>query len=157
VKVTVLWLINEKGEVLLARRAAHMTTDAGMWGPSVSGKIEAGEDAAQAAAREANEELGIDPMEIIPLHHLHNGTHHHKDGKLRIFSFLYSRVDSSLIDKMRLEPAEVAAIRWISLPGLQRELHLEPDTIVIGENKKIWDEIAQNLETVINSKPSRPL
>jgi isopentenyl-diphosphate delta-isomerase len=147
-KVAILWLINEKGEVLLSQRAAHMSTDANMWGPSVSGKVDIGEDAEQAAIREANEELGIDPAEVIPVRHLHDSSHNHSDGRLREFSIFSTNVESALIDKMRLEPDEVAAVKWISLQNLQNEYEQNPNMIIISSNKPLWAEIFENLKVV---------
>lgn len=149
-KVVILWLINEKGEILLSQRAAHMSTDASMWGPSVSGKVDEGETAEQAAVREASEELGIDPMEVIPIHHLHDSTHNHIDGRLREFSLFNANVESTLTDKMKLEPNEVAAVKWISLQNLQKEYEQNPETIIIASNKALWQEIFDNLKTAVS-------
>ena len=148
-KVAILWLINEKGEILLSQRAAHRSTDASMWGPSVSGKVDEGEDAEQAAVREANEELGIDPMEVILLHHLHDSTHNHSDGRLREFSLFSTHVKSVLIDKMKLESNEVAAVKWISLQNLQKEYEQNPETVIISSDKDLWQEIFENLRRTI--------
>jgi isopentenyl-diphosphate delta-isomerase len=136
-KVAILWLINERGEILLSQRATHMSTDANMWGPSVSGKVDEGEDAEQAAVREANEELGIDPKEVIPIHHLHDSTHNHSDGLLREFSLFSANIESTLIDKMRLEPNEVAAVKWMSLDNLKKEYEQNPEAIIISFNKAL--------------------
>lgn len=150
-KVAILWLINEKGEILLSQRAAHKSTDAGMWGPSVSGKVEQGESAEQAAIRESNEELGIGPAEVIPIHHLHDSTHEHSDGLLREFSLFSANVKSTLINKMILEPKEVAAVKWISLHDLQKEYRQNPDVIIISSNKPLWQEIFENLKPVVSN------
>lgn len=64
----VAWLVLEReGRVLLARRAAGRL-GAGLWGLP-GGHVEAGETLAQAAAREAEEEVGVtlDPAELHPL------------------------------------------------------------------------------------------
>lgn len=57
-QVAILWFIDENNEILLSQRAIDMDTDPGLWGPSVSGKIEPGESAADTARRESEEELG---------------------------------------------------------------------------------------------------
>lgn len=150
-KVAVLWLINEKGDILLSQRAAHMSTDAGMWGPSVSGKVDTGETTEQAAIREANEELGMGPMDIIPIRHLHDSTHDHSDGQLREFSVFYSRVESTLSDRIRLEPNEVAAVKWVSFQDLQKEYAAHPEVIIVSSDKRLWLEIFAHLETALSS------
>jgi isopentenyl-diphosphate delta-isomerase len=147
-KVSILWLINEKGEILISQRAAHMSTDAGVWGPSISGKIDKGETAEQAAVREAGEELGLDPTEFTPIHHLHDSTHNHSDGRLRTFSSFYANIESDIVNKMRLEPNEVAAVKWISFQNLQKEYAQNPETIIISSDKLLWREIFKNLKAV---------
>jgi isopentenyldiphosphate isomerase len=51
IKVAMLWLANEQGELLLARRAGHKKQDPGLWGPSVTGKVEPGENFERALVR----------------------------------------------------------------------------------------------------------
>jgi len=62
-----LILVNEHEQLLLARRAG-VSYGAGHWGLP-GGHVEAGETLAEAAAREANEEVGItvDPQQLAPL------------------------------------------------------------------------------------------
>lgn len=137
-RIAVLWLINEKGEIMLSQRAAHISTDAGMWGPSVSGKVDEGEDAEEAAVRETYEELGADPAEVVPIHHLHDASHYHNAGRLREFNIFSTNVKSTLIKKAKLEPNEVAAVKWISLQNLQKEYEHSPETIIISSNTALW-------------------
>jgi mutator protein MutT len=149
--VAILWLINEKGEILFSKRAPHMSTDANMWSASVSGKVDEGETSEQAAIREATEELGIDPMEIIPIHFLHYGRHNHSDGNLREYTFFCSNIASERIKSMRLESREVAAVRWISLNDLKKEYIEKPDTIIVSSNQELWEDIFENLEPTIKA------
>jgi len=149
-EVAILWLINEKGEILLAKRAAHMSSNAGMWGPSVSGKIDTGETDEQAAVREANEELGIDPFEVIPIHHLHNEIYRHTEEEIRKFSIFYARVSKELATRFKLEPNEVEAVKWVSLGELQKLYATAPSELIISHAKTLWNRIFYNLETAIN-------
>ena len=54
-----LWLITSAGKVLLQRRAETKENWPGRWDVSVAGHVAAGETAAEAAVREAKEELGL--------------------------------------------------------------------------------------------------
>jgi 8-oxo-dGTP pyrophosphatase MutT (NUDIX family) len=142
--------MNERSEILLARRATHADSDAGVWGPSVSGRVEDDESAEQAAIREAVEELGVEATDVTPIHHLHDSTHDHADGDLREFSLFYANVPSTLTSKVTLDANEVATIKWISLDNLQTLYREQPETIIISANTKLWAEIFDNLKIASN-------
>lgn len=52
---------NRKGEIFLQRRNIHRDVQPGKWDTSVGGHMHPGEEAAAAAAREMQEELGVCP------------------------------------------------------------------------------------------------
>lgn len=154
-KVAILWLINEDGGILLSQRAAHMNSDASMWGPSVSGKVEDEETNEQAAVREAAEEIGVDPLEVTPIYHLHNSTYNHDDDRLREFFIFYSNADKPLLNRVKLEPGEVASMKWITLDGLKNVYIKTLETIIISSNTELWDDIFKNLEIAISRRLRR--
>ncbi|MGB4758727.1 MAG: NUDIX domain-containing protein [Candidatus Saccharimonadales bacterium] len=147
--VAILWLINEKGEILLSQRAATMTSNAGVWGPSVSGKIDEGETAQAAAVREANEELGIIEPELATIQHLHDASHVTSSGELREFSVFYAEVSSGITDALALEPTEVAAVKWVTFAGLQGACTQQPETIIVSSDKELWKQVFDNLQAVL--------
>lgn len=59
----------EGPSVLLTERAGHLANHAGQVA-FPGGRIEAGESAAEAALREANEEIGLDPALVSPIGYL---------------------------------------------------------------------------------------
>lgn len=143
--VALLWLINERGEILLSRRASHMTSDAGVWGPSVSGKVEPGEAAHRAAVREAEEELGI-AAQTLSAHFLHEDSHDHPDGTLREFSVYYTHVPRRSRDDFVLDPDEVAGTKWVTLDEIRRLLREEPQTILVSNNGALWERLLEQLQ-----------
>ncbi|MCM0649117.1 NUDIX domain-containing protein [Clostridium swellfunianum] len=54
-----IWILNDKGEFLIQRRAEHLRLLPGLWA-ATGGSAVAGEDGKTAAIREVKEELGID-------------------------------------------------------------------------------------------------
>ncbi len=148
-RVGLLWLINEGGEVLIARRADGMDSDAGMWGLSVTGAIEPDETDQEGLLRETREELGIDTVGLSPIH-LHDETYLHKDGRVREFSFFYARTSADIVDGVHLDPAEVAEVRWISVPDLKKLYQDHPEQIIISDATQLWRNIFANLDTVVS-------
>ena len=55
-----LWILTPGGRLLLQRRALTKENWPGKWDVSVAGHVDAGESAAEAAVREAREELGLE-------------------------------------------------------------------------------------------------
>lgn len=53
------WIANEKGEILLVRRAFNKSHDPGGWGPAAAGTVEEGESHLENIIKEAQEELGL--------------------------------------------------------------------------------------------------
>jgi isopentenyldiphosphate isomerase len=51
---------------------------------------------------------------------------------------------------MKLEPNEVAAVKWISLQNLQKEYDQNPETIIIASNKALWQKIFDNLKPAVS-------
>jgi len=147
--VAILWLVNERGEILLSQRATHVDSDAGVWGPSVSGKVEEGEEPEEAAVRETQEELGIDPQILSPIH-LHDEIHNHSDGRLRKFSIFYSKINKNTSETMNLDPNEVASTKWISLDDFQTLFSEDPASIIISSATKLWEDIFTNLRVAVS-------
>jgi isopentenyl-diphosphate delta-isomerase type 1 len=65
-----VFVVNGRGHVLLQRRASDKDIQPGKWDTSVGGHLARGETYAQAAVREAAEELGvsIEEAELVELH-----------------------------------------------------------------------------------------
>jgi len=146
--VAVLWLINERGEILMARHAAHMSTDAGVWGPSVSGKVDKGETFNTAVLREAYEELGLAATEISPIF-LHKETYtDHSDGRKREFGLFYSTVPSNIIKRLRLEANEVSEVKWFKKSELKQLADEQSNSLIASTAKELWQSIFLHLQPI---------
>jgi len=152
--VALLWLINDRDEVLIARRAKNMDSDSDVWGLSVSGVVEPGETDSEGVLRETREELGLDTTGLMPIY-LHNETYKHQDGKARDFRFFYARVKSNVIHSAQLEPTEVAEIRWISVPNLRHLYQNHPEQIIISDAIELWRRIFFYLEEAISDSKTK--
>lgn len=64
-----IWLLDERGELLLQRRSEHKDTHPGRWDVSCAGHIGAGDGGPDTAVRELEEELGlaVAPTALEPL------------------------------------------------------------------------------------------
>lgn len=149
-KVALLWLLNENNEVLIARRASRMDSDAGVWGPSVSGVIEDNESAFEGALREAHEELGIDLSSYNPTF-LHEDSQMHLDGEMRVFSVHNAKVPHTIINDFKLEPNEVAEVKWIEIDELENLQRTQKDKVIMSEAEILWQNLFTNLRSITTS------
>jgi isopentenyl-diphosphate delta-isomerase len=145
IQVAMLWLANEKGQLLLARRADHISKDPGLWGPSVTGKLETGETFEEAVVREAEEELALDPHSYN-LTYLFETDFHHPDGEVRKFKVFTASISDKLIKTIKFEPNEVAEIKWLSIGEIKQLLKSKPGEMVVASAFVLWDQIFEALE-----------
>lgn len=145
IQVAMLWLVNDKGELLLARRADHKAQDPGLWGPSVTGKLEADETFEAAVVREAEEELALGPNSYIP-NYLFETDFHHPDGELRKFKVFTAALSDELIKTLRFDTNEVAEIKWLPINEIKRLLNSKPGETVVASAFVLWGQIFEALE-----------
>jgi isopentenyldiphosphate isomerase len=122
--VALVWVYNERGEVLLQLRAAHLNAFPEKWDVTVSGHLSAGEKPLDAALRELREEVGIhaqpdelealgDVMDEFPLSY---GKEH------REYDFVFLTKQNVDPTTLRLQAAEVLDVRWVSVDTLEQDL-----------------------------------
>ncbi|GAB97562.1 8-oxo-dGTP pyrophosphatase MutT (NUDIX family) [Kineosphaera limosa] len=125
---TAVLVRNQRGELFVHRRTDTKDVYPGLFDVAAGGVVEAGEDPAQAAAREAFEELGVHGVPLLPL-----GVAHYADEHTRYLAFCFEVVYDGPI---RLQPEEVAWGAWLpvaeALAWLTDDEHpFVPDTTAL--------------------------
>lgn len=136
INVAVLWIIDEQGRLLLAQRAHHKAQDPGVWGPTVTGKLEVGESFDQALLREVEEEIALKPDKYQPKFLL-EVDYVHPDGELRKFGIYYTVLPSSISDELHIDENEVAGIDWFSVEEVTEKMKSNPKELVPSANA-VW-------------------
>lgn len=136
IRVAVLWLVTDDGDVLLAQRAHNKETDPSVWGPSVTGRLEPGEDFNTALTREVEEELALKPAAYKP-RLLHERIFAHPDGRSRRFVTYVATVPRTIIDQIHFDTNEVAAVRWMPVQELVTVMRDNPSELVPSANA-VW-------------------
>ncbi|MFA4846238.1 MAG: NUDIX domain-containing protein [Patescibacteria group bacterium] len=145
------WVMNSDHQFLLQQRAHTKKTDPGLWDVSICGHIASGDDAIDAAIREANEELGL-KLDRNQFEHLFLYVHHNEhpltNGSIRherlITPTYLVRAEVNL-DKLKLEPTEVAAVRWIGLAELNVAVSIPPHDFAIRPDE--WVQLLPLLQS----------
>lgn len=110
---TGIFLFNDRGEILVAKRSMKKSSMPGYWGPAASGSVEAHETYEENAYKELEEELGIKGVELTFVGNLYLDFEKH-----RRFSGIFKGIWNGDISDLTLQDDEVDEARWISLDEL---------------------------------------
>ena len=129
-RVTGLWVLNERGDILLAKRSQNKKHDPGTWGTSVSGTIEEGESYESNIVKEAFEELGLKDLilEVGPLVFI-------DDGHRFFCQWFYTVVPADTDFVLQVE--EVEEVTWISRTELLEMVSTTPDLFIKSMSKAV--------------------
>ncbi len=113
-------------ELLLQQRAAHKYHSAGLWTNTCCSHPYPGESIIEAANRRLQEEMGIHCMlkELGCFHynvHFSNGL-----SENEIDHIVVGHIPASIT--LNVNPNEVQAYRWITLPALKKEIQHQPES-----------------------------
>ena len=119
-------LMDDRGDVLLQRRAAGKTRFALRWANTCCGHPGPGEDIAAAAAARLKEEMGL---AAGPLAEAGRFVYHAEDPQTGRVEREYDHVLTARAGRSaapRPDPAEVAEWRWVSVEELRADLKANP-------------------------------
>lgn len=128
-RVSGLWVVNLKGDILLAQRGFSKTNHPGEWGVAVSGTVEEGESYDENIIREAEEEIGLKGCEFI------KGEKERVKGKYNYFRQLFLCTVDMDIDDFVIQKDELEGLKWYTRDELRKELEETPEkfTFVVKE------------------------
>ena len=108
------WIINEKGEILLQKRAGDKRKNPNKWAKT-GGQVDAGETVEEAIFREVKEELGIEvPKEQIKVIDIHKS-----NDKNKRFSYNFIFVVNYKIEDYILQKEEVAEVKYVTIEEME--------------------------------------
>lgn len=133
-RVVGLWVVNSRGDVLLAQRKLTKKHDPGKWGSAAAGTIAEGETYESCAYKELQEELGIADVTLQA---------HKKvfidDLEHRFFvKWFKVAIDRDAAD-FAIEEEEVEQVAWIKPENLRRELRTDPGKFTASASR--WAEL----------------
>ncbi len=118
-----VWIMNDRREVLLQKRAQSKNTHPGLWDMACAGHIVHGDTSLETAVKEIQEELGVDiPESDIAYLFSIRSRYSHRHGR----TVDYELHDVYLVNKnipltcFTLQAEEVEAVRYVSLADFHR-------------------------------------
>jgi 16S rRNA (adenine1518-N6/adenine1519-N6)-dimethyltransferase len=124
-RIVRIMAVDEDGNILLQRRAAHMRLYPNCWDHSAAGHVDDGNSYDEAAEREVAEEIGVTGVALEPV--ASYPTNGEFEGRiLHRFNRLY-RVHLKKSTKFHIEEDEVGEVRWFSPAELHDLVHNHPE------------------------------
>lgn len=122
-----VWIMNEKGEILLQKRSPNKKQGANNWSTSCAGHVDIGEEPIKAAIREIREELGI-PVKEDDLKHLFTAKNKRvlTNSFNNIFCYLYFLKVNTPIEEFTIDTEEVSKIKYIPFEEFEQLVKDKP-------------------------------
>ncbi len=132
-KVAFIFVVNDKGEIILQRRSKEKQTNPNKWTASASGHLSAGDSDIEGAIRELEEEIGIKANEN-DLQYLFTVKEQHieEDRNLKIshISNVYVLQRNVNIEDLILQKEEVSEVKYVYYKDFEKMLITDKDNIV---------------------------
>ncbi len=134
-----VWIVNHKGEWLIAKRSPLKATNPGIW-ETCGGAAIAGEDSLAAALREAKEELGLrlDDNKGRLFTRITKENQHPPGGSCLIDVWMFSH--ECLITDIVLQPGETCDAKWASAETI-RSMIAHGDFLIETDFEKVVENV----------------
>lgn len=123
-RVSVLWITNSDGKILLAKRSINKKNNPGKWGPAVGGTLEKGETYYSNIIKEAKEEIGL--TDIYPV----KGDKDLVKEEYTYFRQWHHININKKISEFKLKKDEVDEIKWFTKEELLNDIKKKPKNFV---------------------------
>lgn len=129
VRVSALWITNNHGEILLAKRPINKRSDPNRWGPSVATVLEKGQTYLSAIKQATKQEIGLE------------GFVANESNKVLVTGYnnfycqLFSTKLDLAIDTIELDQEEVQEVKWFSRGEIDKLLLDNPNNFVQAFDK----------------------
>lgn len=120
-RVAALWIVNSRGENLLAKRSLSKSHDPGAWGPAVAGTVEEHETYEQNIVKEIDEEIGLQNLQLT------TGPKIRIEGAYNYFAQYFIALVDLAPDAFKPRPGEVDEVRWFTTQELEKLLTTTPE------------------------------
>lgn len=119
-----IFLINDKGQVLLQWRSKNEDTFPETWDQSTGGHVDAGENYETAAYRELEEELGVKDVELEQVDKFYTSGEY-GDKKINRFNVVFKAIYNT--NNFILQEDEVEVVKWWDINKLLQEIEKHPE------------------------------
>ena len=145
-KEVYIWIVNDKNEILLQKRAPSKNDNPNMWDISVAGHLTAGDSSLDGAVREVKEELGVDVSknQFRLLGTLRYARKHTSTFINNNFGDVYLCRLSLDVNKVKLQEDEISEIKYVSAQELKDMMARKDPTFLmhlVGYCEMLFDTL----------------
>lgn len=134
-----IWIMNNKGEILIQKRASTKKQNPNKWGLT-AGHIDAGESIENAISREILEELGVEIKDFSKIKITKIQEKHKNSNTINnYFSYVFfAKVDYDIKD-YTIQKEELSELKYITLEELEEIVKNKDDNYIFSkrDNKNI--------------------
>ena len=128
-RISRIFLINSKGEILIQKRSIKKASLPGRWDQSAAGHVEEGETYEIAADRELKEETGVSGVVLKKIGSFKSQEIDEADKIKNRFNTMYV---GTYDGDVNLDPDEVSETRWIAPAELEVWMEKSPNDFTEG-------------------------
>lgn len=146
-KAVHIWIINDKGDILLQRRCATKDSNPNMLDISCAGHLTAGDDSLTGAIRELNEELDLDvkPSELQYIKTIKRTSKYTATFINNEFDDLYILRTTKNIEDMKYQEEEISEIFFVPYKEFKNMVNnKQPDLLRHDEEFEILFDLFDN-------------
>lgn len=123
-RATHVWLVNNRGELLIQKRASRKALWPDAWDVSVAGHISAGEDSVSTSIREVNEELGLNvcAKDLLYLFTIKTSNVVQNTYLENEFQDIYLVKKDVDVSKLVLQKEEVSEVKLVHFRQLKKDI-----------------------------------
>lgn len=129
VRIARVFLVNDKGDLLIQKRSDNHRALPGRWDQTAAGHVDKGENYEQAAYRELMEEMGIDNVKLRQVLNFYTEENDDIGFTKKRFNSVYEGVFNGTPE---IDNDEVSDYRWVSFANLTQEMTDKPDNFTEG-------------------------
>lgn len=128
-----IWILNNKGEILLQRRCATKDSNPNMLDISSAGHLTAGDDSLTGAIREIKEELDLDisPEELQFIKTIKNSLKYTPTFINNEFDDIYFLITDKNITEMKIQESEISEIFFVPYKKFKEMVKNKQDDLVM--------------------------
>ncbi len=137
-----IWIINEKCEILLQKRALTKKQDPNKW-DITAGHVDAGEEPLNVAKRETLEEIGLDlkenEIEFLFVEKMEKKFSEEQYN--RIFNYIYLAKTYKDISEYVIQKEELSEVKYFDMKELEKEIKKQNTEFAFSKEDYIVDVI----------------